>query len=239
MTAGACSSRPVTRISSHSVSSECASGSVRGAVTLLLRIERRVVGWSWQRFVCTGRDSMAAEFPTIRVVIADDHPLLRTGLQAVLERSVGIEVAAVVGDGPAALQAIATYQPRVALLDIQLPGMSGIDVARDVRAAHPHVAILILTGYDDVGYVRTLLPLGIKGYLTKTVSDEQLVAAIRTVATGGTVLVSDSIRLAANATAGPLTTRELDVLEHVAIGRRNAEIAVLLVLSVKTVEYHV
>jgi DNA-binding NarL/FixJ family response regulator len=182
---------------------------------------------------------MAAEYPPIRVVIADDHPLIRTGLRAVLERSDGIEVVAVVGDGPAAVQAIDAYQPGVALLDIQLPGMSGIDVARGVRTAHPQIAILILTGYDDVGYVRTLLPLGIRGYLTKTVSDEQLVAAIRTVATGGTVLVSDSIRLAADANAGPLTTRELDVLEHIAVGRRNAEIASLLALSVKTVEYHV
>jgi DNA-binding NarL/FixJ family response regulator len=182
---------------------------------------------------------MAAEYPSIRVVIADDHPLIRMGLRAVLERSAGIEVVAVVDDGPAAIQAIDTYQPGVALLDIQLPGMSGIEVARGVRAAHPQVAILILTGYDDVGYVRTLLPLGIRGYLTKTVSDEQLVAAIRTVATGGTVLVSDSIRQAADASAGPLTSRELDVLAHVAVGRRNAEIAALLALSVKTVEYHV
>lgn len=180
-----------------------------------------------------------AEYPPISVVIADDHPLVRMGMRTVLERSAGIDVVAVVGDGPAALRAIAAHRPRVVLLDIQLPGMSGIDVTREVRATHPQVAILILTGYDDVGYVRTLLPLGIRGYLSKTVSDEQLVAAIRTVATGGTVLVSDAIRMMADASAGSLTTRERNVLEHVAIGRRNAEIAALLTLSTKTVEYHV
>jgi DNA-binding NarL/FixJ family response regulator len=182
---------------------------------------------------------MIEHYP-IRVVIADDHPLIRGGLRAVLDRSPDINVVAVADDGPAALRTIATHRPHVVLLDIQLPGMSGVEVAREARDRYPNVAILILTGYDDIGYVRTFLSLGIQGYLSKTVSDDDLVDAIRTVATGGRILSSEALRMAGTeAGADPLTAREREVIELMALGRRNAEIAVLLTLSIKTVEYHV
>jgi DNA-binding NarL/FixJ family response regulator len=142
------------------------------------------------------------------------------------------------GDGAAALRLIAERQPDVLLLDVHLPGLSGVEVARQTRARFPRVAILVLTGYDDLGDARALVRLGVQGYLPKTASGEQIVAAIRTVARGETVLISKAAQAALGRGVGPLTAREDEVLRLLAAGKRNAEIAAALAVSVSTVEFH-
>jgi DNA-binding NarL/FixJ family response regulator len=173
----------------------------------------------------------------IRVVLADDHPIVREGTQALLERTPGIEVAGVAAGGATALALVAAQLPDVLLLDLHLPDLDGFAVARQMRERFPRVAILVLTGHDDAGYVRELRQLGVRGYLGKSVASDQIVAAIRTVAGGGTVLVSEAARAAAGE-GSLLTPREREVLGLVAAGRRNKEIAQALSLSEKTVEFH-
>jgi len=173
----------------------------------------------------------------VRVIVVDDHPMLREGTEALLARAPGIIVVGAAGEGGTALGLIEERRPDVLLLDLRLPDMSGIEVARQVRRRYPAVAILVLTGFDDAGYVRALQQLGVRGYLDKSVGGGQIIAAIRAVAAGGTVLVSEALHGAA--AVEPLTAREHEVLALVAAGRRNKEIALALRVSEKTVEFHV
>ena len=174
----------------------------------------------------------------IRVVIVEDHPLMREGTQALLDRQDGIAVVGATGEGKAAFRLVAERRPDVLLLDIHLPDLSGVEVARRVRASFPAVAVLVLTGYDDVSYARTLLDVGVLGYLSKTVSSMEIIAAVHAVAAGRTMLVSEAAKIALGAGGGPLTAREHEVLDLLVTGRRNAEIATALSMSIKTVEYH-
>lgn len=177
----------------------------------------------------------------VRVFIVDDHPMLREGTQSSFERAPGIQVVGTAGDGSSALEQIATNPPDVLVLDIRLPDMSGVDVARQVRALFPQVGIVILTGYDDVHYARRLAQLDIQGYLRKTASSDEIVNAVRCVAAGGKVFDPEIVRVLEDSNDVPesLTARELDVLRMIADGKRNAEIADGLALSVKTVEMHI
>ena len=174
----------------------------------------------------------------IRVVIVDDHPVLRDGTRALLDGSAGIAVVGATGEGRAALQLVARLRPDILLLDIHLPDLSGVEVARQVRAAHPAVGIVIVTGYDDAGYVRALLRLGVRGYLSKAAAGDQIVAAIRAVARGQTALLSEAARAVVGDGTTPLTARQRDVLRLLAAGRSNDEIAAALSVSVNTVEFH-
>lgn len=176
----------------------------------------------------------------IRVLIVDDHPLLREGTQASLARSTGFVVVGLAPDGASALCLASTLHPDVVVLDLRLPDMSGVDVARWLRDHLPTVAVLVLTGYEPIGYVRALLDLGVRGYLQKTASGTELAAAVRAVAAGCQVL-SDALRRATEhlTPVDPLTARELQVLRLVTAGRRNAEIAEELGISLKTVEFHI
>lgn len=177
----------------------------------------------------------------VRVFIVDDHPMMLEGTQTSFERARGIQVIGTAGDGASALQQIASNEPDVLVLDMRLPDMSGMDVARRVRNLFPSVGIVVLTGYDDPRYPRALAQLGVGGYLRKTASSDEIVAAVRTVAAGGRVFDPEIMRAMedSNHVAESLTARELEVLQLVAQGRRNAEIASELVLSVKTVEFHI
>jgi DNA-binding NarL/FixJ family response regulator len=175
----------------------------------------------------------------IRIVIVDDHPLLQEGTRALLARSAGIVVAGMAGDGETALRLVEQCNPDVLLLDLHLPGISGVDVARQTRARNPQVAILVLTGYDEIGYVRGLVQLGVRGYLRKSASGPELLAAIRAVAAGQTVLPPAITRTMINPKADLLTARECEVLTLLADGRRNLEIAQALGVSLKTVEFHI
>jgi DNA-binding NarL/FixJ family response regulator len=173
-----------------------------------------------------------------RVVVVDDHPLLREATRAALDQATGLAVVGVAENGTAALRQVERYRPDVLLLDVHLPDMSGIEVARQVRAAFPEVAVLVLTGHDDVGYVRGLLQLGVRGYLRKTATGDEVVAAVRAVAHGQTVIASEATPVGGLGQER-LTSREEDVLRLLALGRRNAEIADALCVSIKTVEFHV
>lgn len=175
----------------------------------------------------------------IRVIVVDDHPMLREGTQALLARSAGIAVIGTAGTGGEALRLVAALRPDVVVLDMHLPDISGMDVTREIRANFPDIAILILTGYDDAGYVRALVPLGVQGYLRKTATGEEIVEGVRAVAQGRLALAPDMLQPGMGGTDVHLTEREYEVLWLLTSGRRNKEIAEVLGISVKTVEFHV
>lgn len=180
----------------------------------------------------------AAQQPT-RVLIIDDHPMVREGTRALLERSATIKVVGALGEGLAALWLVHELQPDVVLLDVRLPDISGIEVARQLRAEFPAVKVLVVTGYDEIGYARALLQLGVRGYLAKSASGAELIAAVRAVAAGNQVLTAEAARVIVEGRNAPLTAREHEVLQRLVAGSRNAEIANDLCLSLKTVEFHV
>jgi DNA-binding NarL/FixJ family response regulator len=175
----------------------------------------------------------------IRVVIVDDHPMLREGTRGVLAQHADITVVGMAETGAAALHLVAELRPDVLLLDVHLPDRSGVDVARHVRSSSPNVAILVVTGYDDAGYVRTLLGLGVLGYLYKSVPGDQIVQAVRAVARGEQAVAKGALQRSLGNNMPALTSREHEVLRLLATGRRNAEIATALGVSVNTVEFHV
>lgn len=186
---------------------------------------------------------------SISIVIADDHTLVREGTQELLAKYADIDVVATVADGEAAVDQIARHRPDVALVDISMPGMNGIEVTRAVKADFPGVAILILTVHDEPGYIRALIEAGVAGYLLKSVSETELVRAIRAVHAGESVLhpvatrtIFESITAETgdfdDRSPGPLTDRELEVLRLAAQGHSNREIANRVDLSPRTVQTH-
>jgi len=180
----------------------------------------------------------------IRVVIAEDHPLFRQGTRRILERQADIAVVGEAEDGAGAAEFGARLRPDVMLLDIRMPGLSGVEVTRQVHAQAPSTAILILSAYDDDHYVRALLEAGASGYLLKTVRASDLVDAVRRVAAGEMVLDPAIARKLPRLLTRPqppqgrLTGKELDVLRLVCRGLKNKEIALELAMSVRTVEGH-
>jgi DNA-binding NarL/FixJ family response regulator len=173
----------------------------------------------------------------IRVVLVDDHRALLDGLCGYFEDIADIAVVSTACSGPAALDLVAELQPDVLLLDLGLPDMSGLEVARQVRRDWPAVAILALTARDEEYDRHLLLRLGARGYLSKTVSCEVIVDALRVVAAGGTLLdtlAAPSVRNIPD----HLSLREQEVLELVLLGSRNRDIAATLGISVHTVEFH-
>lgn len=175
----------------------------------------------------------------IRVVIVDDHPVVRDGTLASLQEDPSVTVVGVAGDGATTIQLVSDLQPDVLLLDLHLPDMSGIEVARRVRTAFPQIAVLVLTGYDENAYIQVLLDLGVQGYLRKTIPSREIVAAIHTVVEGKTILAPEAAKVMSAERPEQLTKREYAVLQLLATGRGNAEIASTLGVTVKTVEYHV
>ena len=184
----------------------------------------------------------------IRLVIADDHALVREGTSQLLSKYDDIDVVATAEDGIQAVEAIGEHLPDVALVDIAMPGLSGIEVTRHVKANHPQVAVLILTVHDEDGYVRALLEAGAAGYLLKDIGGDDLVHAIRAVHAGESVLHPQITRtlfesLASGAEtvldpATPLTDREMEVLKLAAQGSSNKQIGTVLEVSPRTVQTH-
>ncbi len=185
----------------------------------------------------------------LRVVLADDHTMVRQGIRQFLEESGEIEVVAEAANGTEAVRRIEETLPDVAVLDIQMPGASGIEVTRQVRARFPKVKILILTAYDDDPYVFALLRAGADGYILKTSSAEELVRAVRTVAAGQSTLAPEIARkvvaqlatgrpTTATEQAEPLTDREIEVLRLAARGLTNKAIGRELGISPRTVQGH-
>jgi DNA-binding NarL/FixJ family response regulator len=181
---------------------------------------------------------------TIRVVLAEDHPVTREGICNLLDKAVDIQVVGEAADGPEALRLVQELSPDVLLLDVELPGVNGVEVAQRLQAEASPVRILALSAYDDQEYIRGLLASGAAGYLIKEEIPENIVEAVRGVARGEQGWVSRRVaaRMAAwtqeDLERKELTKRELQVLELVVEGKTNQEIAVALGISDKTVEKH-
>ena len=182
----------------------------------------------------------------IRILLADDHNIVRAGVRQLLEGAEDLQVIAEAGDGEQAMTLIEQLKPDVAVLDIQMPKASGIEVTRWVRSNFPEVGILILTAYDDDPYVMAVLQAGANGYVLKTGQEEELIQAVRDVYEGKSALDPNITRkLMANFFKGndrniidPLTDRELDVLRLAAKGYTNKAIGVQLSISDRTVQGH-
>lgn len=185
----------------------------------------------------------------ISVVVADDHPLVRSGLRAVCGAAPDIDVIGEAADGRQALDAVAEMRPDVVLMDLDMPGMHGLDATRRIVAEHPGSAVLVLTMFDDDDSVSAAIAAGAIGYLLKGADGEDILAAIRAAAAGQAVLgphIAARLESWFNpppidpAVAFPgLTERERDILDLVASGRTNPEIAGRLHLSAKTVANNV
>lgn len=181
-----------------------------------------------------------------RIILADDHHIVRAGIRQLLESEKDIEVLAEAGDGEEAKALIQVHQPDVAVLDIQMPKASGIEVTRWVRTHLPQVGVLILTAYDEDPYVIAVLQAGANGYVLKTAKTHDLIQAVRDVHEGKSVLDPGITRkLMASIFNGrdkspvePLTDRELDVLRLAAKGFTNKAIGVQLSISDRTVQGH-
>jgi DNA-binding NarL/FixJ family response regulator len=182
----------------------------------------------------------------IRVLLADDHNIVRAGVRQLLESANDLDVIAEASDGEEAQALIQEHKPDVAVLDIQMPKASGIEVTRWVRSHFPEVGVLILTAYDDDPYVMAVLQAGANGYVLKTGQADELIQAVRDVNEGKSALDPNITRkLMSNIFKGPekkivdpLTDRELDVLRLTAKGFTNKAIGVQLSISDRTVQGH-
>lgn len=181
----------------------------------------------------------------IRVLIADDHPVVCKGIHNTLDSAVGIEVVGEAKNGYEAMQMIESLQPDVVLLDMELPDINGIEVVKKIVEAGISVRILGLSTYDDSVYISQLISLGASGYLLKEEVPEAIVEAVRGVARGETGWVSRKVaaklsQILKDEQEGStaLTPRELEVLHLVVDGKTNAEIGLNLGISEKTVEKH-
>jgi DNA-binding NarL/FixJ family response regulator len=184
---------------------------------------------------------------TIRVMLADDHAIVRAGIRQFLERTEDIQVIAEADDGRQALQMIEELHPDVAVLDIQMPYCSGIDVARQIRMNRLHVGVLILTAYEDDPYIDAVLKAGANGYVLKTAAPAEIVRAVREVYRGKSVL--DDVILAKvmahvssaspEGMIAPLTDREMEILALAAKGMTNRSIGAQLDISDRTVQGHI
>lgn len=182
----------------------------------------------------------------IRVILADDHNIVRAGVRQLIESADDLQVIAEASDGEEAQALIGQHKPDVAVLDIQMPKASGIDVTRWVRSHIPEVGVLILTAYDDDPYVMAVLQAGANGYVLKTGQADELIQAVRDVHEGKSALDPGITRkLMTNIFKGPekkivdpLTDRELDVLRLAAKGYTNKAIGVQLSISDRTVQGH-
>jgi DNA-binding NarL/FixJ family response regulator len=193
--------------------------------------------------------SPAAARP-IRVLVADDHAIVRQGIRQVLEGGDGITLVGEVGSGPEAYDRAVALAPDVVVLDVSMPGESGLAVAKRLKQALPAIRVLMLSVYDNTEYVLEAVRAGADGYLLKDSSPGELRAAIRKVATGEgafsevaakqlrTALREEAERRDRAERGASLTPRELEVLRHIVAGRTNRETASLLGISHRTVETH-
>ena len=178
----------------------------------------------------------------LRIVIADDHSVVRRGLRQLLENEAGLEVVAEADDVDSARRYVRGHKPDVLVLDLNMPGGSTLDALPLIRQESPDTKIVILTMQNEPAYAREALSAGVMGYVLKEAADTELVEAVRRAAAGDTYLNPRlGARVAAEPPPGPpdgLSEREVEVLRMIALGHTNAEIAESLFLSVRTVETH-
>jgi DNA-binding NarL/FixJ family response regulator len=184
----------------------------------------------------------------IRVLLADDHALVREGTRRLLETEKDVEVVAEAASGEEAVEATKRLHPDIAIMDIAMPGMGGIEATRAIKVYCPETAVLVLSAYDDEPYLMKLLEVGAAGFLLKNVHGKELISAIRAVSRGESVLqpsIAEKIMLRMSSQTGTqqstkdlLSERELEVLRLAARGLPNKEIARRLGLSIRTVHSH-
>ncbi|MFC1798699.1 response regulator [Thermodesulfobacteriota bacterium] len=181
----------------------------------------------------------------IKVLLADDHGIVREGLRRIVEESTDMTVVAEAADGKEAIQQVHEKTPDVVVVDISMPGMDGLEVVGQLQGYYPKLPIIILTMHEEEQYVVRAIEAGAKGYVTKRSAPEQLVKAIRKVLAGGRYLTSEAAELLALRVArgiksrtplDVLSTRELQVLRRLALGHTNREIAESYHISIKTVD---
>jgi two-component system, NarL family, response regulator NreC len=181
----------------------------------------------------------------LRVLLADDHAVVRDGLRALLKSHDHLEVVGDASDGLLAIAAVQKLSPDVVVLDVSMPGMNGVQVAKRLKELHPEVKTVALTVHEEGGYLRSLMDAGASGYVLKRSASSELLRAIETVAEGGTYLDSSiagqlvnrlSQRRTTTLPTAALSEREHEVMRYVAHGYSNKEIAAKLDVSVKTVE---
>ncbi len=184
---------------------------------------------------------MTATLEMISVLVADDHAVVRAGIRHILESMPGVSVVAEASDGPSALQLAREHKPDLIILDVSMPGGSGLNVLSDLRRDVQGARILILSMHDDAEYIAESVRAGTNGYLLKDSAATDLRAAVRAVMNGGSFFSSALSRPRVEAIAqqeSPITKRERQVLVRVAAGGTNKEIAAALGISHRTVETH-
>ncbi len=181
---------------------------------------------------------------TVRLVLADDHLVLRQALKALLERK-GLEVVADEADGRAAVTAVERFSPDVAVLDVAMPVLNGVDAAREIARVAPACPVILLSGIDDKRFVKEALKVGVRGFVQKSQGCDELVHAIEEVRDGRLYVSPGASHAIVDACATPtgkdgaeLTPRERQVLQLVGEGKSTKQIAEVLRISVKTAEFH-
>ncbi len=186
----------------------------------------------------------------IRILIADDHPVFRSGLALLVSSEPTLTLVGQAVSGEEAVTLAAEQLPDVILMDLQMPGMSGIDATRAVLAANPHIRVLVITMFDDDHLVFTALRAGARGFILKDGDEGEILRAIQAVASGGAIFSPAIAQRVIDYFATPwaavpahlfpeLTEREREILAHIAQGRSNSDIAQRLFLSPKTIANHV
>lgn len=180
----------------------------------------------------------------IRVVLADDHVLVRQGLRSLLERE-KFQVVAEASDGQELIRLADTHHPDIAVLDISMPTLNGIEAARELARSSPQTKVILLTQHEEEQYIHEALEVGVKGYVLKSQVASDLVHAIQQVSRGGIYLspgvsraVVDAYRSKSERPSDPLSGRERQVLQLIAEGKSTKDVASLLGISVKTAESH-
>lgn len=180
----------------------------------------------------------------IRIVLADDHVLVRQGLKSLLDRE-GCQVVAEASDGQAAVRHVESLQPDIAILDISMPTLNGMNAARQISRSSPKTKTILLTQHDESQYIREALEAGVRGYVLKNQVASDLLLAIRQVSRGQVYLspgvssaVMEAYQSKSEKSKNPLTLRERQVLQLIAEGKSTRDVATLLGISVKTAESH-
>src|SRR5215204_5119493 len=184
-------------------------------------------------------DAPVAPAAVARVLVVDDHSLLRTGVANIINQEPGLEVVAEASNGREAIDAFLIHHPDVVLMDLRMPEMEGVEAVRRIRAIDPQARVIVLTTYDADEDIARALQAGAKAYILKDIAADALVTCIRDVLAGKTYLApSAAAKLAERVTQVQLTPRELAALQLMANGSSNKEIAVALQISERTVKSH-